>query len=153
MDNLTLDKLLSSHPPTSSVYLGAFPSDKLPSSTPRVFAAIVNTSPSRVSDTGHWIALYGRGSRLVYFDSFGSPPPRRGPIAAFCKRFRTVLYNRVSHQNSSENTCGGYCIYVLHRLCSGASFRVVINKFLNIAHDDAFIRDFVLSRFGETFHY
>lgn len=60
-------------------FLGVFPSDELPVVNKHNACAIINYSPSSITDHGHWVAvmyLNQPNKSPYYFDSYGFPPDK-----------------------------------------------------------------------------
>lgn len=55
----------------------------------------------------HWTAFYAIDDYILYFDSFGLPPPKE--IVKFCKK-KTIIYNSQQIQDINSDACGYYCI-------------------------------------------
>lgn len=146
MDTGQVNDILSQDKCTASLYLGAFPSDQLPSSFSFPFALVANTAPSTVSE-GHWIAIFARSPRVAYcFNSLGGRPS--GEIRKWLiHHFPLIYYNRGKQQRDDQITCGGYCIFVLRELAEGKSFSRVVRVFDEMKNDDEFIKSFLLYRY------
>ena len=79
---------------------------------------VLNTDHSKNEGT-HWTCLFVKNGVCYYFDPFGFPPPIE--VVNYCKK-KPGYYNTFPIQKFNEVICGHYCIYVLHRLNSGAKF-------------------------------
>ncbi len=55
-----------------SMFVGCFPSDKIPVLTKERCYAIVNLDRSN-EDGSHWIALVYKNNKYIFYDSFGRP--------------------------------------------------------------------------------
>lgn len=89
-----------------SNFVGCFPRNGLPTKL-RLGCYVINL------DTGlgtHWTAAVVDRPNIIYFDSFGFPPPielinRKGN--------KCMLYSTHRIQNIQASSCGWYCIYFL----------------------------------------
>jgi hypothetical protein len=94
-------------------FIGAFPSDKIPSRSHYPYSYVLNTDPS-TEPGSHWVAFYHSSpTNAEFFDSYGQAPHVYG-INVVC----TLWNQRPIQQNESE-VCGHHCVnYVVHRLIS-----------------------------------
>ena len=59
----------------------------------------------------HWVAIFSRGKRYLYFDSFALAPPTN--IAAYIKRVngnKKIPYNNSKLQDPRAESCGYWCV-------------------------------------------
>lgn len=87
--------------------------DQLPSEKPHdVKAYIVNTHNGNQPGE-HWVALYLKDNKAVYFDSYGLPPFEE--ILSFVKKHasKTYLWNAMRIQGDMLPVCGVYCLFAL----------------------------------------
>ena len=136
MDTRQINRILTNDPKTRGNFLGTFPCDQLPTRLPRTFSLVVNTDKSTQNGL-HWQSIYRSGDSLFFFDSYGRRP--EGDILAFCRQFRHIYYNAVSHQLPTTSTCGGFAIYHVHMQSRGVPFRDIVDTFLRIREDDKYI--------------
>lgn len=147
MNTTLINNIMSSYPLTSSHYLGAFPSDRIPTRIPSRCAFVVNMDKASMPGS-HWFAVHINPRNIYIFDSFGTLP---NPIKRWIKKLskshkrKRVLYNAVAHQVPDEVTCGGYAIYVLCQLGHGRRFSSLLSDFASTRYDDAFIRRYLLN--------
>lgn len=129
MNSLEITKLLSEDPVTSSLFIGCFPCNKLPTPPSRKFSLVVNLSPSNHEGT-HWIAIFGgTGNKAYVFDSLGLKLKNDYIIRWLRKHFVKYFCNSIQHQSFTTNTCGGFCIFFIRKLSSGFSFNDVVRFF------------------------
>ncbi len=81
--------------------------------------------PSREERTGHWIAIDVWPNEVLYFDSYGQPPPQR--VVASTKK--PIYYNNKQIQALNHSHCGVYSIYFLMTGARGLKRFRVINSF------------------------
>ena len=109
-----LTRALKTHPETRDVFLGVFPSDKLPRVVPPsrgAVALIANTDPSHKAGQ-HWCAFYITPECAYFFDSYGNPPSM---VKSFdrlmrCRRRQKVFGRRIQGEG---RVCGHYCLYYI----------------------------------------
>ena len=77
----------------------------------------------------HWICIYNKNGKCLYFDSYGFVPPIEAEN--YCKG-KENYYNTFKIQASNEIICGHYCIYVLYQLNNGRLFSDVLNELYKI---------------------
>jgi hypothetical protein len=92
-------------------FIGAFPSDKIPSRAHYPYSYVVNTDPS-TEPGSHWVAFYHSSpTNAEFFDSYGQAPSAYG-INVVC-----TLWNQRAIQQIDSDVCGHHCVsYVVHRL-------------------------------------
>ena len=98
-------------------------------------AYIVNTDLS--DDPGeHWVAVYFRDNRVIYFDSYGMSPDK-DYILPFIKRNSSGwIQNTEMLQDPWSKTCGMWCIYIIHQLKRGHDLKTAIHKELKGPGED-----------------
>jgi hypothetical protein len=69
----------------------------------------------------HWVAMKNDKNKLLYFDSFGLPPPEE--IKQFNKK---IVWNTSQLQHTASSKCGFYCIYFINELAKGKELYDVI---------------------------
>lgn len=126
MDTLELQYILDHDRWLSSLHAKVCARDQLPTLKPgHVKAYIVNTDIS--SEPGeHWVAIFFKDHKAIYFDSYGLPP-----IPEW-KRFMdnnsgTWIFNQTRLQGLSF-VCGIYCLYVLSKLNQGYTLTDIITR-------------------------
>ena len=110
--------------------------DLLPDRKPiHTKAYIVNTDLS--DDPGeHWVAVYFRDNRVIYFDSYGMSPDK-DYILPFIKRNSSGwIQNTEMLQDPWSKTCGMWCIYIIHQLNRGYDLKTAIHKELKGTGED-----------------
>ena len=144
MDGLTLEKFLRRDKKCSSMFLGVFASDRLPTRIHRNKPSIIVCNTDRYGQPGiHWVVLYIESSTYgEFFDSFGRAPdiPFRTFLHRHCSSW---IYTGHQLQSISSRYCGHYCIfYAMHR-CRGYNVNAVCNMFSS----DTGLNDFLTHRF------
>jgi hypothetical protein len=98
--------------------------DKLPQSGARAQeSGVINLGPGSSAGT-HWACWRASPATLLYFDSYGLPPPRE-LVAYLRKRHPSapLAYNSFQVQHPCDGPiCGHMCIYILRTLASGREF-------------------------------
>lgn len=87
----------------------------------------------------HWTCSIGDSKELIYFDSFGAPPPVE--IDKFLKsKYKHYGWNNWIVQNLKSEFCGFFCIalflYVQHYRDKYKSLMECVNDFINLFEDD-----------------
>ena len=102
MDTIQLSRILNNIPVKGEVCAKDLLSDRKPIHTK---AYIVNTDLS--DDPGeHWVAVYFRDNRVIYFDSYGMSPDK-DYILPFIKRNSSGwIQNTEMLQDPWSKTCG-----------------------------------------------
>ena len=143
MDSHSISAILQSDDQVVKLFLGVFPSDKLPRICPRPCALVVNTDPEGQPGS-HWVAIHidvdGQGE---FFDSYDI-----GVYSQFVKFMNVTCEDWINArkrlQGTLSSTCGQYCIYYLFLRCNGFTLPRILSTFDNDgAHNDAFVTDFV----------
>ena len=102
------------------MFLGCFPSDRLPPPTSLQYPAalIVNLDPHGQRGS-HWVGIFAYGLQrdVIYFDSLDLPI--LPSIAIFLKAFPHVKKNTKPYQSPLANTCAHYTIYFIYFLSHG----------------------------------
>jgi len=74
---------------------------------------IILISPSRFNVNGHWVCLKRFDDNVLYFDSFGMPPPNE--IYYLFPKLKWH-YNNFQIQAINQSNCGKFCIDLLYHL-------------------------------------
>jgi hypothetical protein len=92
--------------------IGIFSRDKLPVRKANG-VYIINMQGSNQGDRRgtHWVGIYKKGSKKIYFDSFGQEPP-----LCIIKYLKHFLYSQNRIQDNDSGYCGEFTIVVLHKL-------------------------------------
>ena len=97
MNNLQLHNLANRCPALKEIFVGVFPSDRLPDlpfmKQKRAYALIANLDKEGLPSS-HWVALYlpkQRSGTAEYFDSYGQPPTLPSFLTLLRKYNRYVL--------------------------------------------------------------
>ena len=117
MKTSQLLKALGEHRETRDIFLGVFPSDKLPKaiSRHRTIALVVNTDPS-YKPGQHWCAFYITPSTVYFFDAYGIPPPKSFQRLMRSRRQKKVYERRLQGRGK---VCGHYCMYFILAMARG----------------------------------
>ena len=75
---------------------------------------------------GHWLALYIKGNKAIYFDSFGIEYPNI--IKQFCKG-KQLEYNHKQIQSMNTEWCGSYCLAFLNFMQQGYTLKQFTDLF------------------------
>ena len=124
------------------VFIGVFPSDKLPRFISRPALLVCNTDASHLPGL-HWIAIFvdsdGRGE---FMDSFGREPGE--PFLSFMyDQCRFWTFNDRQLQSVISSYCGHYVCYFGYRRCRGMNMNAIINLFGN----DTALNDYLVHKF------
>jgi hypothetical protein len=103
-------------------FRGVFVRDELPKGPRKDECGILNLGDSNSGGT-HWVCWYKKGSKKLYFDSYGLAPPVE--LITYLKR--PVYYNSERIQPDGVVYCGHLCLYILKKLSDGFNFQQVIN--------------------------
>lgn len=87
---------------------------------------IIDLHDQNDSSIGHWVSLYKKGSKCIYFDSFGIVPPIT--IIEFCKPYN-IEHNNKELQSFNSGWCGSYCLMFLYNIQRGRTLNDIKNKF------------------------
>ena len=131
-------RALRHHRETGGVFLGVFPSDRLPRSIPkhRTVALIVNTDPSH-RPGHHWCAFYITPTCVYFFDFYGCTPRLKSFQRLMrCRRKKKVFARRLQGRGT---VCGHYCMYFILAMVRGD-----INNRLALFGDDLNANDRVV---------
>ena len=89
---------------------------------------MVNTDFAR--DPGqHWVALYFKGNKAIYFDSYGLSPLKDHVLPFIQNNSLGWIENTQMLQNVMSEVCGLYCIFVLYKLNRGSSLPNILSNF------------------------
>lgn len=118
---------------------GIYSKDELADITPENKFYIVNMDDSK-GPGSHWVLVYNcRPKQIMYFDSYGVPPPEE--VLRFMRRARTsgtksdrsprkkLFYNTLQIQTFDDDHCGYYVAYVAKMLMDRRSFLDIILDF------------------------
>ena len=91
-------------------------------------AFIVNTDLA-IDPGQHWVALYFKGNKTIYFDSYGLPPLKDHVLPFIQNNSLGWIENTQMLQAVTSEVCGLYCIYVLYELNRGSSLQNILSNF------------------------
>jgi len=139
MNTQQINTIIKSDPVAKKIFLGTFPSDKLPVTTQRPYCFVANTHPSNKPGE-HWVALHcdslGHGS---YMDSYGLPP--QAEFKTYMKRnCKSTTYNRRGLQGVLSSTCGYYAIYCCLFWARGDTLTHITDRFDRQKKDENDVR-------------
>lgn len=119
-----IDKALARFPG----FLGTFPIDKIPKKI-KPGQGLVANFETQEQGGSHWVCCYyfKHPRNLVYFDSFGFPPPKR--ILKMLKRSAPCSYFSLpDFQEYHSNECGMFCIDFLAHAFTGETPTGVLRR-------------------------
>ena len=101
----------------------------------------------------HWLGVYvPQAAKLccyssktpppsVFFDSLGRGSPQKYKLTI---EGDSILHNCMRYQAESSDSCGLFCLYVLHWLSSGVQFENILNEFStdDLSENDQIVKDF-----------
>jgi hypothetical protein len=84
-------------------------------------------------DNKHWVALFVKNKKGVYFDSYGVIYPLE--IKDFCKN---IIYNDDTIQSINSVLCGYFCLFFLYWMTNKYknNLRYTLNNFRALFSDD-----------------
>jgi len=118
--------------------IGIYSKNKLPQKC-YVGGYIINLEDSDDGSGTHWVSLYiTQKKEILYFDSFGMPPPRE--IKVFVN-YKPIAINTRTIQNINSTLCGYYCLYFLKYIETNLNNKIksifeIYDNFLNIFRFD-----------------
>ena len=143
-----LNKILKVNNVTSRYFLGTFPACNYPISKKDVYSFITNTDEHNQPGE-HWNSWFVRGSKIIFFDSFGRPPHHQAfpqHYRDLIKNFNTVEYSLTQIQGLDAATCGLYCVHCIYVLSLGLDLNNFINDYYNdFKRNDKVVYDIVNS--------
>lgn len=118
MDDVTINKLLSSNTYTKHWFAGVFASNTLPENPKDDQFYVVNLDRDTGAGT-HWIVIHlCRSQRNEYFDSYGWKPSD-DKFVRFMQD--SYIYSTVQLQSQNTTACGQWCILFVWYRCKGKS--------------------------------
>jgi hypothetical protein len=72
----------------------------------------------------HWCSCFLDGDILIYFDSYGFPPPKR-----IKRQYKKIRYSDQQLQDDKATSCGWWCCYMLYKLSNGSDYYDVLYSF------------------------
>lgn len=115
--------------------------DELNSFVPGQFT-VVNIDPTPNGAGTHWTAVVVNRSRLLYFDSFGAPPPVKIVTLARSAGL-PILWNNFIVQDINSDACGYYCVLFLWAMKTKQSVESY-NAFVNTFYDDTLQNEHIM---------
>ena len=151
MNTLQIQKALQENVITRSIFLGVFPSDRLPTNIQRHPTCFIANVDSSGEPGSHWIACYiSDTQRIEFFDSFGhSPAAFPGPLYTYITRFAEMDFNPIPLQSNVTAVCGHYCIYYIYSRCRGYTLKEIVAPFVpSHINNDIKVYNFVTKYFN-----
>lgn len=95
---------------------------------------VVNTSPSHINNTGHWILIIIHSSQKIeVFDSLALGKEQLpADILQFVSKYKEVTFSSKTIQSPLSNFCAVFTIARAHSVCKGES----LVKFHSYFHKD-----------------
>lgn len=118
-----LKQILTKNPYTRRVFLGVYPSCKVPVSKRKSYCFISNTQ-SHEKTGKHWVVWFIKNDRVLFFDSFGRSPYNADFPHSFmdmAERFQKCSYVAKPVQHPSSAWCGLHCMHFIFMLAVGLS--------------------------------
>lgn len=95
-------------------YLGTRSKDTIPNRMIGNRCMIVNLANHDEAGT-HWVAVLKKGNCIVYFDSYGIPPPKN-ILKMMKESAKHTKASNKAHQAVKSIRCGYYCIFVIDQV-------------------------------------
>lgn len=115
-------------------FVGVYPADCIPRSLyarPH-FTVIVNLGrwkrPEERGAAGHFVAVHGRPSHVLYLDSYGRPCEQPDVLRFLAECRRPVLYNARRIQALDSKACGFYAMLYAVYYDRGYKFRLTFRS-------------------------
>ena len=135
-------------------FRGVFARDTFVSLPGDVTGAFIVNQSDRGSPGTHWVSIFIQRNRedgrrhCIFFDPLGrgglqhykmSIPTKEGST-----RPHPVIYNTRRFQQETSDSCGLFCLYVLHWLAVGVRFQCILQHFSteHLVKNENKIRDF-----------
>lgn len=118
-------------------FQGVFSRDEAPRLKPSN-SLILNLDPG-LSGT-HWVGLKKTPSKLLYFDSFGTPPPQ-SVVNMYGKD--NIMYNSKQIQGIKSTSCGYFTVLFLKSVGNIKQY----NKFVNTFCCDVMVNEKIIQEF------
>ena len=113
------------------IFVGTFPSDKVPiqeTSYPQAF--IINTEPDHL-DGDHWTALIVLHKKCLFFDPFGYQLLNLNLLESLKNKGITQYrYNSCQIQSIFSNNCGYFCAAFIMSFIHGYSYSGFMSNFV-----------------------
>ena len=136
MDTYELQYLLDHSPLLSSLHGQVCAKDMLPEDKPHHMNAYIVNTHNANQPGEHWVAIFFKDNKAVYFDSYGLPP--LPDMASFMdKHAKTISWNSHRVQGTAWPVCGLYCVFALDYLARGCD----LNQILKIRFRDSYARN------------
>jgi len=150
MNTLQIEHFLSKHLKTKSIFIGVFPSDRLPKTIFKYPALIIANTDTSDQPGTHWIAFYFDSRRSAeFFDSCDQYTQKKEFLKFLKSNAYKFFFNKQQLQGYFSNTCGHYCMmYGLFK-----SKKKTLNFFLSeFKKNDYFFNDnFIIKMFKNHF--
>ena len=136
----------------AKIFVGTYPSDMVPvARKDSAQAFVINTAPQSTQGE-HWTAMILKGSKCLYFDSFGLPIQNH-TLTTSLKNVgvRTYKYNSCQIQPILSNCCGYYCIaFIISYICD-YSYADFLSHFISdVKQNDAICYKFIVEQMNKV---
>ena len=148
-----IDKIMDKY--KSKGYKGTYSIDeigKIPiNNEDKIISFIMNTLPSYIHQSGHWVSIFITPENLEYNDSFGEDPPKefltniKPLIDKFSpNRLLQFKINRIKKQNGKSNNCGYFAMKSIIDRYGGKNFKEItdFNKINQSSKGEGEIKEF-----------
>ena len=149
MNNLQLHNLANRCPALKEIFVGLFPSDRLPDlpfmKQKRAYALIANLDKEGLPSS-HWVALYlpkQRSGTAEYFDSYGQPLTLPS-FLTLLRKYNRYVYNHITLQSPISSVCGQYCLFYLWRRARRHTISSIFVTFRNLS---VYTNDIVVNKY------
>jgi hypothetical protein len=143
MDTLVIRELCMKDKIINGIFMGVYPSDRLPKVISVPSCLIANTKPHNHPGE-HWVAIYiNRNAEATYYCSYGAPPQES--ILKWLET-NTVKWERTRRriQSDKSTTCGQYCVFFLHFACRIVTNPEIYDLFTNnYCENDLIVTGFI----------
>ena len=132
MDTQKIRYVGMSDPKLNTIFLGVFPSNRLPPVIETYPAALIANVDRHDQEGSHWVAIYFTKTKEgEFFDSFGRHPSMCSlHFKPFLNKFsKAWTYNQRSLQSFWSAVCGQYCLYYLLHRVRGNSMASIVSTF------------------------
>lgn len=157
MDTIELQHILDKSAILAPLQTLVCPKDHLPKRKPSdVKAYIVNTHDSDQPGE-HWVAIFFKENRAIYFDSYGLPPLEDHIQPFLQKNTRCYSINTMRVQSDKTPMCGVYCIFALDMLVRGCDLDMVLNmrfrpEYEQYANNDKAVARWFKQHYGRLYN-
>ena len=149
MNNLQIDRILSSIPRTRKNFMGVYNIKFLPIRFFRKNVLVVVNTEENIEKIGHWVAFYIESNKIIFFDSFAKHPVLHygGNIGRlFLNYTQRVIALKKPVQHPLSSVCGAYVIWFLHNIttCKNIPKLFKIFKYNDKIRNDNYVKNYLL---------